>query len=149
MFGLWAESWTGKMLTFETSRSGGMMLSLRKISCSLGLTLIVMLGVTLAVVGGPFSSPAFGQAGLSTGSIQGAILDPNGSSVPNAKVSITSKATGQTTTPEVTSTGEYNSGPLTPGVYVVRVEAAGFKVFEKTITVQVGGVSSGTTTLEV
>jgi hypothetical protein len=123
-----------------------MMLSLRKISCSIGLTLIVMLGVTLALAG---ISPAFGQAGLSTGSIQGAVLDPNGSSVPSAKVTITSKATGQTMTPEVTSTGEYNSGPLTPGVYVVRVEAGGFKAIEKTITVQVGGVSSGTVTLEV
>jgi hypothetical protein len=126
-----------------------MMLSLRKISCSIWLTLIVMLGVTLAVAGGPFSSPAFGQAGLSTGSVQGAILDPNGSSVPGAKVSITSKATGQTANSEVTSTGEYNSGSLTPGVYVVRVEASGFKVVEKTITVQVGVVSAGTITLEV
>ncbi len=99
------------------------MLSARRIPCSMSLTLMVMLVVMLVVVSGPFNSVAFGQAGLSTGSIQGSVLDPNGSSVPAAKVSITSKATGQTTTPEVTSTGEYNSGPLTPGIYVVRIEA--------------------------
>src|SRR5579859_5546999 len=102
--------------------------------------------VALALVLG--SSTVFipavrGQAGLSTGSIQGTILDPNGASVPDGKVTITSKATGQSTTPQVTSTGEYSSGPLTPGVYVLKIEAPNFKVVEETITVQVGRVSSG------
>src|SRR5260370_42530690 len=74
------------------------------------------------------------QATVATGSIQGTILDPNAASVPAAKVTITNKGTGQKITPTVTSDGEFNSGPIVPGDYVVRVEAPGFKVLEKTIT---------------
>jgi hypothetical protein len=89
------------------------------------------------------------QATISTGSIQGAILDPKGAGVPAAKVRISSKETGQSITPELTSSGDYNSGALKPGTYVVRVEAPGFKVVETTITVQVGVVSSGSVSLEI
>src|SRR5258705_2805897 len=69
---------------------------------------------------------AHAQAGISTGTIQGTILDAHGASVPGAKVTITSKSTGARITPEVTSNGAYNSGPLVPGEHVVRVEAKGF-----------------------
>src|SRR5712692_5509611 len=89
------------------------------------------------------------QATVSTGSIQGTVLDPNGASVPAAKVTITNKGTGQKITPTVTNAGEFNSGPIVPGDYVLRVESAGFKVVEKTITVQVGVISSGNTSLEI
>src|SRR5260370_8575953 len=92
---------------------------------------------------------AHAQATVGTGSIQGTILDPDGTSVSSVKVGSTTKGMGQKTEPEVTSTGEYNSGYLIPGTYVVRVEAAGFKVIEKTIVFQVGVASSGTVTLEV
>src|SRR5689334_21174991 len=93
--------------------------------------------------------PIGAQATVGTGSIQGTILDPNGAAVPQAKVKISSKETGQTITPEVTSSGEYNSGALKPGVYVVRVEAAGFKAVETTITVQVGIISNGSLSVEI
>jgi hypothetical protein len=89
------------------------------------------------------------QAGLSTGNIQGAILDPHGATVGSAKVTITNKATGAKISPVVTSAGEYNSGPLSPGDYVVRVEADGFKAVEKTVTVQVGNITPGLVNLEV
>src|SRR6266478_665303 len=89
------------------------------------------------------------QAGLSTGSIQGTILDPKGSSVPAARVSITSKGTGARLDPEVSPTGTYSSGPLAPGDYVVRIEAAGFKVVEFPVTVQVGNIANVPVTLEI
>jgi len=76
-------------------------------------------------------------------------LDPNGASVARAKVMITSKCTAAKVTPDVTSTGTYNSGPLVPCEYIVRVEAPGFRVMEEKITVQVGNVSPGTMTLEL
>jgi hypothetical protein len=97
-----------------------------------------------------FISPvAFGQAGLSTGTIQGTIKDPHGATVAGAKITITSKGTGGKITPEVTSSGTYNSGPLAPGDYVVSVEAAGFKTLEITLPVQVGNITPGTLTLEI
>jgi hypothetical protein len=95
------------------------------------------------------ATPAHGQAGLSTGSIQGTILDPHGATVANAKIKITSKGTGSKTAPEVTGTGTYNSGPLVPGEYLVRVEAPGFKALEEVLTVQVGNITPGTVTLEI
>jgi hypothetical protein len=100
------------------------------------------LNLTLAPV-------AQAQAGLSTGSIQGTILDPKGSSVPTAKVSITSKATGAKLQAEVSPSGTYSSGPLAPGDYVVRVEAAGFKAVELPVTAQVGNIANAPVTLEV
>src|SRR5229473_5075617 len=89
------------------------------------------------------------QAGLSTGSIQGTILDPHGSSVPAAKVSITSKATGAKLQAEMSPSGTYNSGPLAPGEYLVRVEASGFKSVELPANVQVGNITTSSVTLEV
>ena len=89
------------------------------------------------------------QATISTGSIAGTIVDPKGAVVPGAKVTITSKATGQASTPSVSDSGDYTSGALTPGEFVVRVEAAGFKTVEKKIVVQVGLVSPGNVNLEI
>lgn len=109
--------------------------------CSVLLLVFVVMGLTAPPIGA--------QATVGTGSIQGTILDPNGAAVPQAKVKISSKETGQTITPEVTSSGEYNSGALKPGVYVLRVEAAGFKAVETTITVQVGIISNGSLSVEI
>jgi len=89
------------------------------------------------------------QATVSSGSIQGEILDPKGGTVSNAKVTITSKDTGQKIAPQVTSSGEYNSGSLIPGAYVVRVEVPGFKTVERGIVVQVGQVANGNVSLEL
>src|SRR5262252_2358311 len=89
------------------------------------------------------------QATVSTGSIQGTILDPKGAVVASAKVTITNKDTGQRIEPEVTSAGTYSSGTLPPGQYVVRVTAEGFKTLDRTITVAVGVVSTADANLEL
>src|SRR6266513_2845919 len=89
------------------------------------------------------------QATISTGSVQGAILDPKGAVVVSAKVTITNKDTGQMLEPEVTSAGTYNSGPLPPGQYVVRVAAKGFKTVEQTVVVAVGIITTANVTFEL
>ncbi|PYU14733.1 MAG: TonB-dependent receptor, partial [Acidobacteria bacterium] len=94
-------------------------------------------------------APVAAQATISTGSIQGTILDQQGAVVSSAKVTITNKAIGQKIRPVVTSTGTYNSGALLPGDYVVRVEATGFRTLELPVTVLVGVISSGNVTLQV
>jgi Carboxypeptidase regulatory-like domain len=113
--------------------------------------LSLLIAVAVVGIGGNTSliPCAHAQAGLSTGTIQGTILDPNGASVSNAKVTITSKGTGAVVTPEVTASGTYNSGPLVPGQYVVRVESPGFKAIEETMTVQVGNITPGNVTMEI
>jgi hypothetical protein len=89
------------------------------------------------------------QATISTGSIQGEILDPKGAVVSTAKVTITNKETGQKLTPTVTDAGTYNSGPVPPGQYLVRVTAAGFGTVERTVTVAVGGVTTADVSLQL
>ena len=69
---------------------------------------------------------AFGQATIQAGSISGTITDPSGAVVPAATVTITSTDTGQKKTLTTTSSGAYNSGPLSPGNYKVHVEKSGF-----------------------
>src|ERR1700749_2176647 len=112
--------------------------------CKIFLSICLILGLS-----GIVASSAHAQAGISTGTIQGTILDPHGASVADDKVVITSKATGAKSTPEVTGTGTYNSGPLPPGDYVIRVEAKGFRALEQSVTVQVGNITPVTVSLEV
>ncbi len=122
------------------------MRDMRRLTLLFSLVAVLGTTVALALV---FVPKAHAQAGLSTGSIQGTILDPKGSSVPAAKVSITSKATGAKLQAEVSPSGTYNSGPLAPGDYVVRVDAAGFKAVEIPVTVQVGNIAAESVTLEI
>src|SRR5579863_10214801 len=89
------------------------------------------------------TSIPFAQTTISTGSIVGTVTDPSGAVVSGAKVEITNKATGHVVTTSTTSSGAYASGALSPSVYVVRVEASGFKTVESTITVEVAVTASG------
>ena len=93
--------------------------------------------------------PAWSQATISTGGIQGIISDPQGAAVPTAKVTITSKGTGAAITPPVTSSGNYASGSLEPGEYLVRIQAPNFKTVEIPVTVQVGNVSTANASLQL
>jgi hypothetical protein len=100
-------------------------------------------------LGAVFSTPLHAQATISTGTILGTVTDPSEAAVSGAKVTITNKDTGQVSNFVTNSTGNYSSGPLTPGNYLVRVEAGGFKSTELAITVRVGVASSGNLKLEV
>src|SRR5438132_12977368 len=106
--------------------------------------------VAARLVGGMLGAPpgTRAQATISTGSVQGAIVDPKGAVVVSARVTITNKDTGQKLESEVTSAGTYNSGPLPPGRYVVRLAAPGFKTVEQTGEVAVGVTTSAGITLE-
>jgi hypothetical protein len=74
------------------------------------------------------SAATLGQAVF--GSIFGTVTDQQGAGVAGAKVTVTSATKG--TTEETTSndSGNYTVTHLIPDVYNVRVEAAGFKVFD-------------------
>ena len=104
--------------------------------------------IAIATVLG-MATTAAAQASISTGSIQGTVSDPSGALVPQAKVIITNKGTGQVLTFTTNSAGSYNSGSLIPGDYKVRVEAKGFRTSELPVTVEVGTIASGNIKLEV
>lgn len=95
------------------------------------------------------SRVAWSQATVGTGSIQGTITDPAGAAVPNASVKITNTRTGQVIQTATNSRGAYVSGPLTPGSYLVRVQAPNFQVTEKTFNVVIGVISPGSVQLQL
>jgi hypothetical protein len=109
------------------------------------------LGKTLLAVAVLIASclALYAQTTISTGSVQGTVTDQSGALVAGAKVTITNKSTGRVINVSTTSAGAYTSGALTPGDYVVRVEAKGFKTSEEPLTVQVGVTSSGNIKLQV
>lgn len=91
--------------------------------------------------------PAGAQSTVATGSIQGTVTDPNGAVVPNASITITNKATGQSSKISSGGSGTYASGALIPGEYEVRIEAKGFQTQVLTVPVQVGNTAAGSAKL--
>ncbi|HEY2468525.1 MAG TPA: TonB-dependent receptor [Terracidiphilus sp.] len=71
-----------------------------------------------------FATPIFAQFGASLG---GTVLDPSGAAIPNATVTLTNSATGQTQLKTTNGTGYYIFNELPPGNYSLDVKASGFK----------------------
>lgn len=92
---------------------------------------------------------ATAQVSVSTGSILGTVLDPQGGAVPNAKVTISSKDSGKSVTLETNGEGSFTSGGLAPGNYTVRVEAKSFKTFQTSVPVLVGQIATLNAKLEI
>jgi len=92
---------------------------------------------------------AVAQTTISTGGIVGTVADQSGAVVPSARVSIINEATRRQLELTTNSAGLYESGPLTPGEYTVRVGAPGFTTTEIHLTVQVNNTSNGNVALSV
>ena len=79
----------------------------------------------------------FGQG--SEGRILGTVLDQSGASIPGAKVTVLDVDRGTARSLTTDASGAYNAPNLTPGNYSVKVEAMGFKGFDrKEIALSVG-----------
>jgi len=87
-------------------------------------------------------SNLFGQASVSTTTVQGTVTDQSGAALPNASVTITNTATGSARTLATNNSGVYNSGSLPPGNYKVHVAAPNFQAYETSVVAQVGNVST-------
>jgi Carboxypeptidase regulatory-like domain len=72
------------------------------------------------------------HAQATTGSVRGVVTDQNGAIVPGAKVTITGKAAGVSSTTQTSDSGSFEFSNLLVGDYTVRVEAANFKTSELT-----------------
>jgi hypothetical protein len=115
------------------------------------VVLIVLLTLCLA------TAPMFGQS-LTTGNINGTVLDPSHAVVPNATVNLKGLDTGSTASAVTNTSGGYNFALLRPGRYQVSVKQGGFAEVSQTVEVQVGqtskvdielAVAKGTETVEV
>src|SRR6201986_4335377 len=80
--------------------------------------------LSAAVLCVAFCAAAFAQ---STATLQGAVTDPPGAVVPNAKVTVRSQATSAERTVQTDEDGNYQVASILPGVYRVEVQAQGFQ----------------------
>jgi len=110
-------------------------------------TLFVVLG-SIALFAVLFSTAAFAQTSVSTGSIVGNVTDTTGAVLPNVKVTATGP-TGQTLHTTTNGSGEYSFGALIPGAYTVRAEAKGFKTAQVSLEVKVDNAANGRMKLEI
>ncbi|MFB3778361.1 MAG: carboxypeptidase regulatory-like domain-containing protein [Bryobacteraceae bacterium] len=85
-----------------------------------------------------------------TANIVGTVTDPTGSAVPNAKVTVTNTETGLVRSTTTNVTGNFAARTLAIGRYTVRVEAPGFKAYERTgITLNVNDTVRADAALQV
>ena len=66
-----------------------------------------------------------------TGSISGNMTDPSGQALAGAKVTVLSTTTSEPRTAVANETGAFNLVAVQPGIYTLRVEHPGFKVYER------------------
>lgn len=83
--------------------------------------IIVLFLLACALVAAPNVLAQLGTAGLS-----GTVSDQNGANIPNARVVVKNKATGQTRETTTNQDGIYTLLNLVPAVYEVRVEGQSF-----------------------
>jgi hypothetical protein len=72
-----------------------------------------------------FAPPLSAQT--NQGTVTGVVTDPNGAVVPDARVGVTNRATGQTREAKTSSDGVYSIANVDPGTYRIEVTAAGFR----------------------
>src|ERR1039458_6754641 len=89
-----------------------------------------------------FPSNVFGQSLAGQGGINGTVLDPSGSAVPKAVVTVSNRSIGIERKITASDAGEFLASSLPPAEgYVVSVRGAGFAPYEiKDISVHVGQV---------
>jgi Carboxypeptidase regulatory-like domain len=102
---------------------------------------IFVLSACLAV-----SAPA---QSVTAGDINGTVTDSTGALVPNATITVTNPATGESKTAASNSAGTYRVPLLPPGTYTVTATATGFSTISTTITVAAGSVTTDNLKLSV
>src|SRR5713101_3023109 len=95
------------------------------------------------------ASGAFAQS-TTDGAIGGAVTDPSGAAVPNAKVIVKNNGTNAEQTAMTDESGYFRVAKLTPAIYAVTISASGFADFKaEQVTVDVGRVTELSSKLSV
>src|SRR5947209_3708061 len=91
--------------------------------------------VLLVVAATVFSAPIWAQ-GLSSGTVEGTVLDPNNAAVPNANVTIANPVTGYKRTVTSDASGAFRFDNVPPNSYQLSVSASGFNVATQSLDVR-------------
>ena len=87
-------------------------------------------------------------AQLGSAGISGQVIDTNGAAIPNARVVVKNKATGQTRETTSSDEGTYTFQNLPPATYEIKVEATNFaQAVVETVTLNVGEIPAINVTL--
>ncbi|HUQ86334.1 MAG TPA: carboxypeptidase regulatory-like domain-containing protein [Vicinamibacterales bacterium] len=84
---------------------------------------------------------AVAEAQVDRATLTGVVRDASNAVLTKAKVTVTSLATGASSSATTTSEGVYLVVNLTPGEYLVQAEAAGFQRYEQTVSLELGARS--------
>ena len=91
-----------------------------------------------------------GQVTLGSAAVGGAVRDPTGAAVPEAKVVLTETARGLSRETTANTVGSFLFPSVSPGVYSLRVTKESFDVYElKDIHVEVGDLATLNVVLKV
>jgi len=71
------------------------------------------------------------QAQVLYGSVLGVVQDASGSVVPNATITLSNEATGQTYENKTDEAGRYTVVNVSPGSYTIKIAASGFRTFAR------------------
>lgn len=78
-----------------------------------------------------FFFPLWGNAQTISATLNGTVMDPTGSVVPNAQIVLTAVETRASYTATSNDAGLYSFTNLTPGVYELKVTASGFREYQR------------------
>lgn len=97
----------------------------------------------LIVIASLLALLATSLAQVSTSSLRGAALDPNGAAVPGAVIKLENAATGVSERTLTTdASGNYSAEALPPAIYKVSIRKEGFAPETRSIELQVGRVET-------
>jgi len=128
----------------EISRAGQRRLSSLGRSIRLEVALVI---ASLSLIFATMTPPS-ASAQAVYGSIGGSIVDSSGSTVANAKVTITDTARGVAFTTQTDGSGRYDERHLIAGHYKVKIEAQGFKSVASEVDVSVDTIATFDATLQ-
>ncbi len=95
------------------------------------------------------SLAAWAQSDITGATLNGTVLDPSGSPIPSAKVTVTNTATGVVRNATTTEAGLY-AVRVPAGSYDIVIEAQGFKTAKKQgVTLNIGAVSTFDLKMEI
>jgi len=102
-------------------------------------SLVTVLGLLLALSLAATRLAAQDQSqNLTTGGITGVVVDPNNAIIVHARLSLRNNARGTTEQTTTNNSGAYQFVLLEPGAYTLTVEASGYQLSTRAVTVTVG-----------